>query len=957
TADQLGRPVAAELALALVDRALLRVYDDKLAPIGPFFYNQERTGAFTTESTAAFRYEPPTQPVAEAVVEEQERLAALAKDAEVLDESRRKAAEQVAQRQPAPASKPMEVNLGMTAADRSGPTAGGMGSGGAAGASAGGRMSGGMSDAAGLKSELALGESNFFANGASDAVEAKQMVDFDGARGERRLRRFVSTPEGGEVPTRERFVETAYWNPAVVTGPDGKARVSFPAPTALSEYRFTARGVTGADTLVGQTTADLAVRRDFFVDLKLPSVLTQGDTPRFVAQVHHAGLRGPLALRLTAYAGGREQVFPKTLELKADGVEEIVFEPFEVPDSDSVRLTLTAWAGAAADEMTAEVPIRPWGVQALASASGTASDDATAFVGLPPGRTYESPEMLVVVAPTIRRMLVELALGPDASTFDRSLRFCLPVPPNTLADRAGDLLAAASVLRYVRDARASEAPEAVRLTERIRGLVAELVTAQNEDGGWPWVGGGSAPQPSDRLTSARVAFALRGAWEQALMTDPATGDRAAAYLQQELAKTQPGDHETRAALLHALSVWGKATFEQANALNRSRQGLTDVGLAYLALSFAHLDRPELAGEVLDVLGPRARSEPAGPGQPPRRFWAGSNQRPWHRNPAETTALAALAYARVRPAAPELAGAIAWLEAHRTGTGWQPSKAGGPALAALAAYRGGAQEAEDRYRLVVTVNDVEVHRVDVVGAAEGRAIRVPLKALKVGDANRVRFDIEGRGTFGYAVTLTGFTRDFKPDQDTANRAFIIGRRASIAADPELDGQVLPTGFSTAINPHTFENTVGQVPLGGRARVAIDAWRYGQAGQPDWERDFLILEEHLPAGTTLVEGSVQTQASRYELADGVLTFYFTPDQYPGSIRYDVYGYLPGQYRALPPRLRSAYEPGRSHLGPAGSLAVLEPGRASTDPYKATPDELYARGKAHFDAGRLAEAVAPL
>jgi uncharacterized protein YfaS (alpha-2-macroglobulin family) len=57
-----------------------------------------------------------------------------------------------------------------------------------------------------------------------------------------------------------------------VTGADGKARVSFRAPSALSEYRFTARGVTGAETLVGQTTAELAVRKDFFVDLKLPSV-------------------------------------------------------------------------------------------------------------------------------------------------------------------------------------------------------------------------------------------------------------------------------------------------------------------------------------------------------------------------------------------------------------------------------------------------------------------------------------------------------------------------------------------------------------------------------------------------------------------------------------------------------------------------------------------------------------
>ena len=89
--------------------------------------------------------------------------------------------------------------------------------------------------------------------------------------------------------------------------------------------------------------------------------------------------------------------------------------------------------------------------------------------------------------------------------------------------------------------------------------------------------------------------------------------------------------------------------------------------------------------------------------------------------------------------------------------------------------------------------------------------------------------------------------------------------------------------------------------------------------------------------------------------MLTFYFAPDQNPGAIQYDVYGYLPGQYRALPASVRSAYEPGRFHLGSAGDLKVLSPGEPSTDPYKPTPDELYARGKAHFDAGRLAEARA--
>ncbi|HEY2155398.1 MAG TPA: hypothetical protein VGH33_07195, partial [Isosphaeraceae bacterium] len=150
---------------------------------------------------------------------------------------------------------------------------------------------------------------------------------------------------------------------------------------------------------------------------------------------------------------------------------------------------------------------------------------------------------------------------------------------------------------------------------------------------------------------------------------------------------------------------------------------------------------------------------------------------------------------------------------------------------------------------------------------------------------------------------------------------------------------------------------QVGLGGKARVVLEAYRVQPASQPEWERDFLVVEEHVPAGATVIEGSVRSAASSYTLADGVLTFYFAPDQWPGQIRYDVHGYLPGSYRALPASVRNAYDPGRAHLGPVGGLRVLAPGEPATDPYKATPDELYARGKGLFEAGKLAEAAGPL
>ncbi len=77
----------------------------------------------------------------------------------------------------------------------------------------------------------------------------------------------------------------------------------------------------------------------------------------------------------------------------------------------------------------------------------------------------------------------------------------------------------------------------------------------------------------------------------------------------------------------------------------------------------------------------------------------------------------------------------------------------------------------------------------------------------------------------------------------------------------------------------------------------------------------------------------------------------------MRYDVYGEIPGRYR--PARLdpQAWRDPGRVHLRPRQRLPRARPGESANDPYKATPDELYARGKAQYDAGRLDAASAPL
>jgi TolA-binding protein len=1047
TRDQLGRPVSAELSLAMVDRALLARFGDPLPPIQSVFYNQSRTGAFSTRSTGTFRYAPAaTTPAA--------RRVDIARRADAPDAPTRPPAPQPDDGRDVVVARPHEIRVGQDArsqavlkvldepismsfanetplddilkyikqatttaahpglqiyvdpvglqeAERS-------------------MNSTVQLDLEGipLKTTLRLAlkqigltykvedglliiisegsEEEFLEDMAARPGEPGRTIAMGGMGGMMGGmggggRGPVSRPQppgkdraaaapapGAEgaakpeakafaatAPARESFVETAYWNPSVITDMNGRARVTFRAPSALAEYRLAALGVTGSDTMVGQSTAGLSVRQPFHIELRSPSVLNEGDQPRLPARLHHPGIGGRAHVALTVEADGRKEVFPKVVDLSAGGVTEVLLDAFRVPGVDRVKLSVSASSEAAGadDEVAVDVPVRAWGLPVFATASGRSGVDATVFVALPPERRYENPEMRIALSPRADRMLVELALDESGTGFGpRRDLGCLPV--GTTRERAGDLLGAAAALSALRAAPPGESDAAARLSARIAERVTAMVTAQNQDGSWPWIPGEGRPAPGqpepagDLAATARVVWTLSAVATMGLGPAPEVLDRSTRYLEQALARLDAGERATRSEVLHALALRNRARFESVNVLLRDRAGLTDRSLAYLALTLARLDHAGTAAEVFDLLSGRAKIEPVGPGLPPRRYWLDGVTDPDRAAAVETTAIVALAFARIRPGSPEATSARDWLLAHRVGNGWRPAGARGVVLQALAAAPGDDRGGEDRYRLVVTVNDAEVFRGEVRGAAPGREVVVPRAALKPAGENRVAFDIEGRGTFGYAVTLSGITRDFAIERAPGTPAPVatIRRRVYLATPPELDGRPLATGFDAAVRPWVFENRATRGARGGRVRVEIEAECQAAAGRAV-SGEPIVLHEYLPAGTSVVPGSVRGEASLFTVSDGVLTFYFSPGEPRFSARYELRGDLPGRYRVLPATVRPADDPGRGDFGQPAELSVLAPGDPATDTYRPTPDELYDRGKRHFDAGRLADADAPL
>ena len=115
------------------------------------------------------------------------------------------------------------------------------------------------------------------------------------------------------------MAETAYWNPSIITGKDGKATVTFTVPERSTAWRLLAKGIT-TDTLAGEAAESLVVKKDLFGQLKLPQSFTDGDQAEVIASIHNDAVeKGPIEVTLKTTIGGRTVEETKTITVDAQG--------------------------------------------------------------------------------------------------------------------------------------------------------------------------------------------------------------------------------------------------------------------------------------------------------------------------------------------------------------------------------------------------------------------------------------------------------------------------------------------------------------------------------------------------------------------------------------------------------------------------------------------------------------
>jgi uncharacterized protein YfaS (alpha-2-macroglobulin family) len=639
---------------------------------------------------------------------------------------------------------------------------------------------------------------------------------------------------------RRLFLDTAYWNPALVTDADGMATVTLTLPDNLTTWRIHARAVTVASQ-VGETQEQLLVSQQIVARPALPRFAVVGDrfqTGLVAQNFSGASTQGEADLA----AAGLVILDPGARSLTLNNAGSANADWTTVASSAGAGLvTATLQTGAGVDVVELSLPVKPFGAPDRWSTAGQASPVATATFTVPFNAVEEATRLTIHLAPSLALGLLD---GLDA---------LIAYPYGCVEQTMSRLLPATVAARAYADLGIPN-PKSEELPDIMSQGVQRLYSFQHGSGGWGWF----YDDDGGVYLTAYVLLGLTAVQQAGFTVDEAVLQRGFAYLDSTLGAQV--DAETRAFALYAKANAGRGDLTQAQALAEQTDQMDAAGLAALALAL-HLYGDESGAQiVLDRLLAQVRETTVWASWPlDQNDWS---WRHWQTmaSTEKNTAFALRALVALRPAHPLAPKVVRWLMDHRQGAGWggygsANTQATAFAVLGLADYIRAAGELEPDYRYTVQLNGAEIASGQVTPLTARTpipAITVPSPDLRVGPNEvRVERSIPGSGQLYYSVRLEqqlffdGFTPLTSLDQGLAltrsyrlvegqprndgayNRGDLVEVTLTLSVADRLSYVLvedpIPAGFE-ALNERTNRSGWGDCPWCG----PVDAFHWREWG---------------------------------------------------------------------------------------------------------------------------------
>jgi uncharacterized protein YfaS (alpha-2-macroglobulin family) len=702
---------------------------------------------------------------------------------------------------------------------------------------------------------------------------------------------------------RKNFKDTAFWQPDVVTGADGKATVKVTLPDNLTTWRATARGVT-ADTKVGATKYKVVARKDVIMRLETPRFVTQGDTITLSGIVHNY-LNADKSTQISLEVNGAQlqNSAKQTVTIGKQGEHRIDWQ-ISAPNVGEIKLLAKALTDTESDAVELPLTVVPRGLHQVKNESAAFSDEnaeKTFSLNLPQNADARARSFKIEVAPSV------------AGTLFGALDYLTAYPYGCTEQTMSSFLPNVIVSQALKDVKSASIKSTNDLPKKVQKGLDRLYAYQHADGGWGWW----KDDQSDPFMTAYVVSGLALAKQNGYSPDDTRLSNGREKLKQMLdaGTTEAGtaiDLETRAFMVYALEESGGGDSRYVEKVVSERGNLQPYGRALLALTLKQRKDDKRARDVAAEIERTASADDYSAHWESRRKamldFAESND-------TEATALSLKALARIKPDSGLLPRVARWLVSNRRNSFyWDSTKDTAFAIFGLIDYLKVSHELSPDYDMEVYLNGENVLTQHISSNAASQTFSFVRKSGDVAGTNDIRLVKRGKGMLYFSSALDYYTGE----EDVAARgsADLNLTREYLRLTLVEDGEQLKWKTEPLRGEiHSGDMLVVRLKLnGGKAR-------------------HLMIEDPIPAGAEQVEsvGNLNLDYSSghdwsdwyssREFRDNRTVFFLDYFDGDATLQYAMRVQVPGEFRVAPARTELMYRPAIQSNTASGRLTFLE------------------------------------
>ena len=281
---------------------------------------------------------------------------------------------------------------------------------------------------------------------------------------------------------RSYFPETMYWNPSLITDDAGQAEVRLPMADSITTWRLSmlASGLGGQ---LGSATAPVKVFQDFFVDIDLPTALTQHDSVEIPVTVYNYLPHAQDVTLTLAPLPWFTQRGPSVQTLSiGPGEVKVVYYPITVVRLGHFALTVTARGTTLSDAVRREIDVLPDGKRFDAAVNDRFDGTVEKTITIPKDALPEASKLFVKLYPGTFSQIVE---GLDG---------LLQMPGGCFEQTSSTTYPDVLVLDYLKQTKKINPELQMKAEGYINVGYQRLVTFECKNGGFSWFGDEPAHQ-------------------------------------------------------------------------------------------------------------------------------------------------------------------------------------------------------------------------------------------------------------------------------------------------------------------------------------------------------------------------------------------------------------------------------------------------------------------------------